>query len=165
MAEPISCEITPWYTKRMSLMTLMFVGFGLYFLYDGFIGYPKKNAIFREHETFQQIQEEKKAFLEGGKTAADWKAVVEEKGYPTQDEWIDYAADNGWPEEPPEKIKSTTDQFVCGLLRNLQPQGLTKYHLLWYRSGIVVRINVVRSGRAPQPSRPSHLRRFHSTAH
>ncbi|NCF84141.1 MAG: hypothetical protein GWQ08_01215 [Verrucomicrobiaceae bacterium] len=116
MADPISCSITPWYTKRMSLMTLMFVGFGLYFLYDGFIGYPKKNAIYDEHVKFMEIQDEKAAFLEEGNTSSDWAKVVVEKGYPKQDDWIDYAADNGWPEEPPEKRYSTTDQFFFGAL-------------------------------------------------
>lgn len=116
MADPITCSITPWYTKRMSLMSLMFVGFGLYFLYDGFIGYPKKNAIFDEHERFVAIQDEKQTFLEGGKTSSDWATVAAEKGYPTQDEWIDYAAEKGWPEEPPEKRYSTSDQFFFGAL-------------------------------------------------
>lgn len=116
MADPISCPITPWYTKRMSLMTLMFVGFGLYFLYDGFIGYPKKNAIFDEHERFVEIQDERKAFLEEGNTSSDWAKIREEKGYPQQDEWVDYALDKGFPEEPPEKRYSTTDQFFFGAL-------------------------------------------------
>ena len=100
----------------MSLMTLMFVGFGLYFLYDGFIGYPKKNKIFEEHQRFVEIQEEKEAFLADGNLRADWKALATEKGYPEQDEWIDYAATKGWPEEPPEKFHSTTDQFFFGAL-------------------------------------------------
>ncbi len=116
MADPISCPITPWYTKRMSLMTLMLVSFGLYFLYDGFIGYPKKNAIYDKHVKFMKIQEEKAALLEKGNTSSDWAKVVAEKGYPKQDEWIDYAADNGWDEEPPEKRYSTTDQFFFGAL-------------------------------------------------
>lgn len=97
-------------------MTLMFVGFGLYFLYDGFIGYPKKNKIYDAHQRFEEIQEERKTFLESGKTSADWKVIAQEKGYPDQEEWIDYAAENGWPEKPPEKRYSTTDQFVCGAL-------------------------------------------------
>lgn len=116
MADPISCSITPWYTKRMSLMTLMFVGFGLYFLYDGFIGYPKKNAVYDEHVRFTEIQDEKKAFLEEGNTSGDWDKVSADKGYPEQEEWIDYALDKGFPEEPPEKRYNTTDQFFFGAL-------------------------------------------------
>ncbi len=115
MADEITCPITPWYTKRMSLMTVMFVGFGLYFFYDGAIGYPKKNKIFKAHEEFTAIQDEKEAFLkEEGNTNVEWAEVVKEKGYPAQSEWTDYAAVNGWPEEPPEKHYSTSDQFFFG---------------------------------------------------
>lgn len=116
MAEEITCRITPWYTKRMSLMTVMFVGFGLYFFYDGFIGYPKKNKIFREHERFMKIQEEKETFLAESGTNVEWADVVEEKGYPAQSDWVGFAAENGWPEEPPEKIHTTEDQFFFGTL-------------------------------------------------
>lgn len=114
MAEQITCRVTPWYLKRMSLMTLMFVGFGLYFLYDGFIGYPKKNAIYRAHERFAAIQEEKKAFLDQGGTQVEWATVVKEEGYPEQSDWSDYAAVHGWPAEAPEKLYSTADQFFFG---------------------------------------------------
>ncbi|MFT4637390.1 MAG: hypothetical protein ACI8T1_000699 [Verrucomicrobiales bacterium] len=100
----------------MSMMTLMFVCFGLYFLYDGFVGYPKKNKIFEAHQEFVEIQEKKEAFLAEGNLNADWKALAEKEGYPEQDEWIDYAATKGWPEEPPEKFHSTTDQFFFGAL-------------------------------------------------
>lgn len=116
MADDITCSITPWYTKRMSLMTTMFVGFGLYFFYDGAIGYPKKNKIYNAHEAFVAIQDEKQAFLDEGGTNIEWAKVVEEKDYPLQTEWIDYAAVNGWPEEPPEKLYSTNDQFFFGTL-------------------------------------------------
>jgi len=116
MADDITCSITPWYTKRMSLMTTMFVGFGLYFFYDGAIGYPKKNKIYKAHEEFVAIQDQKQAFLDEGGTNIEWAKVVEENGHPPQTEWIDYAAVNGWPEEPPEKLYSTTDQFFFGTL-------------------------------------------------
>ena len=116
MAEPITCPTTPWYTKRMSLMTLIFLGFGLYFLYDGFIGYPKKNRIYDAHQRFKEIQAEKGAFLAKGNNLGQWKVVAEGKGYPEQSEWADYAHAKGWAEKPPKERESTGDQFFFGTL-------------------------------------------------
>lgn len=39
--ETISCPIGKWYFKRMSLLGLLLIGFGGWFLYDAVIGYPK----------------------------------------------------------------------------------------------------------------------------
>lgn len=39
----IVCPITRWYFRRLGLMAALFAGLGLFFLYDGAIGYPKHN--------------------------------------------------------------------------------------------------------------------------
>lgn len=39
--ESISCPIGKWYFKRMSLLGLLLIGFGCWFLYDAVVGYPK----------------------------------------------------------------------------------------------------------------------------
>ena len=96
-------------------MTLMFVGFGLYFLYDGFIGYPKKNAIYDEHVKSWKSRMRRRPFWKRATLHLIGQGSCRES-YPKQDDWIDYAADNGWPEEPPEKRYSTTDQFFFGAL-------------------------------------------------
>ncbi len=94
-------------------MTAMFVGFGLYFFYDGFIGYPKKNKRFLAHQKFEERDERKKAFEEEGGVESEWAAIAEGEGFP-EGTWEDFATEQGWPEKPPEKLYSTTDQFVCG---------------------------------------------------
>lgn len=40
----LEARLTPWYYRRMSLIFLMFFGFGCYFAYDWQVGYPKKVA-------------------------------------------------------------------------------------------------------------------------
>lgn len=41
---PLVARLTPWFWKRSLVLLAVLVGLGLYFLYDGLIGYPKKNA-------------------------------------------------------------------------------------------------------------------------
>jgi hypothetical protein len=67
---PLECRVTPWYFRRMGLMTLMLVGMATYFLYDGAMGYPKKNRKVDIHE----------AFLAGKEEGGSWESVVEELG-------------------------------------------------------------------------------------
>ena len=44
-SEQIICKVAFWYYRRMALMFLLFVGGGLWFFYDGLIGWPQKNKI------------------------------------------------------------------------------------------------------------------------
>lgn len=41
----ITCTVGKWYYKRMSLMALLLAAGGFWFLYDGVVGYGKKNVI------------------------------------------------------------------------------------------------------------------------
>ena len=56
--ETIECRVTPWYFRRMSLITLMLAAFGGWFLYDGLIGYPKKNLEAVASEAFAMARSE-----------------------------------------------------------------------------------------------------------
>jgi hypothetical protein len=67
---PFECRVTPWYFRRMGLMILMLVGMATYFLYDGVIGYPKKNLKVDIYEAFAAGKEE-------GRT---WESVLAELG-------------------------------------------------------------------------------------
>ena len=44
-SEQILCKVAFWYYRRMALMFLLFAGGGLWFFYDGLIGWPQKNKI------------------------------------------------------------------------------------------------------------------------
>ena len=98
-------------------MSLMFVAFGLYFLYDGFIGYPKKNAQFASHASFfDDLETRKAAHMEEGGTLTDWEERTVDDYVAVEEKWKAHATAQGWPEEPPEKHYSTGDQFFFGAL-------------------------------------------------
>ncbi|MEM7145509.1 MAG: hypothetical protein AAF591_10250 [Verrucomicrobiota bacterium] len=67
---PIECKVTPWYFRRMGLMTLMLVGMATYFLYDGAIGYPKKNRKADVYDAFMAAKDEEEE--------KSWEDVVTE---------------------------------------------------------------------------------------
>ena len=67
--EKIHCPIGKWYFKRMTLLGLLLLGFGCWFLYDGFIGYPKG--------AFKAVAYE--AFAAGGKEVS-WEEYSGGKG-------------------------------------------------------------------------------------
>ena len=41
-----------WFYRRIGILMLLTGGLGLYFLYDGAIGYPKKNFTVDLHDAF-----------------------------------------------------------------------------------------------------------------
>ena len=51
--EPLVCTVGKWYYKRMTLMALLLAAGGCWFLYDGVIGYGKKNIIAIAEMAFQ----------------------------------------------------------------------------------------------------------------
>ncbi len=89
MAEPATLSST--WKKRMGFIILFCVGLGLYFFYDGAIGYPKKNEAFLKH----------KELKEAGRESA-WPATAKR---------------HGWDVTPPEKLHDEGDlmgQYVFG---------------------------------------------------
>ncbi len=119
-AYPILCHVTPWYFRRMGMMAAMLAGFGLYFLYDGQVGYPKANRIADKQVWFEEVV--LKSFDEA--RAADklelWVENARRQGWPTGREgepprWVSYAAQNGWPEKPHRYTeKEIREQFWWG---------------------------------------------------
>ena len=49
----ILCKVAFWYYRRMALMFLLLTGGGLWFFYDGFIGWPEKNKIHIAKRAFE----------------------------------------------------------------------------------------------------------------
>lgn len=117
---PIICRVTPWYFRRMGMMSGMLALFGLYFIYDGMFGYPKANTIADKKAWFEDVV--LKTFDEAklaGKLD-EWVANAKAKGWPTGREgepprWVSYAAKNGWPEKPHRYTeKEIVEQFWWG---------------------------------------------------
>lgn len=119
-AYPILCYVTPWYFRRMGMMVAMLAGFGLYFLYDGQVGYPKANRIADKQVWFEE--EVLKSFDEArvaGKLDI-WVENARRQGWPTGRDgepprWVSYAAQQGWPEKPHRYTEKEIDeQFWWG---------------------------------------------------
>jgi hypothetical protein len=126
----IICRVTTWYFRRMGLLAAMLAGMGLYFLYDGRIGYPRDNKMAAEKEWYDREvigdpkspadQSYEAARKVGDDFTAEWLKMARERGWiinPDLKEprWADYAAARGWPEEPkfhsPDKIH---EQYYFG---------------------------------------------------
>ncbi len=91
----------------MGLLALMFLGMGIYFFYDGKIGYAKDNEIVTKKEWFEKevLKEYDDARLQGEEFTQSWVKMARERGWiisPNLNEprWNDYAAPYGWPEKP-----------------------------------------------------------------
>ncbi len=105
--EVIVCVIAPWYYRRMGLMAAMFLGMGLYFCYDGKVGYPKENIIAEKKAWFESdvMASYDVARSKGEVELNDWLKKARDLGHINkadlkQPRWNDYAAPFGWPSEP-----------------------------------------------------------------
>jgi len=103
----IVCAITPWYYRRMGLMAAMFLGMGLYFCYDGRIGYPKENIVAEKKAWFEKevMADYDVARNKGEAELNEWLKQARERGFINKPElkqprWDDYSAPFGWPSEP-----------------------------------------------------------------
>ena len=115
--ETILCRVTPWYYRRMGLLALMFLGMGLYFFYDGKIGYAKDNEIVARKEWFEKevLKEYDDARLQGEEFTQAWIKMARERRWivsPNLNEprWNDYAAPFGWPEKPKKHSEEEIEQ-------------------------------------------------------
>ena len=113
--DPIICRVTWWYYKRMGLMAAACVLFGLYFLYDWKIGYPKANAIAERQDHFEKVILPSYDEAQKARKLDEWMAEAEANGWPKGKEgeppkWIQYAAANGWPEKPKRFTEKEVDE-------------------------------------------------------
>jgi hypothetical protein len=107
---PIVCRLTPWYYRRMGLLAAMCLGAGLYFFYDGRVGYPKENIAAKEKEWFEsEVIEGPEGYDAAAKLGeearSEWVKAAREKGWIVsralnEPRWKDYAAPRGWAENP-----------------------------------------------------------------
>lgn len=125
--EIIVCRVTTWYYRRMGLLAAMFLGMGLYFFYDGKVGYPRDNEIAAKKEWFEDtvLSEYDAEKARGEAAAQEWvkQARVKDRedkpwiSTPTLQEprWNDYAAARNWPEKPKKhSVEEIEQQFYWG---------------------------------------------------
>ncbi|NCO37121.1 MAG: hypothetical protein GW911_19485 [Armatimonadetes bacterium] len=92
-----TAKLSHEYTRRLVIVALLLLGWGLASVYDGAVRYPEQNRRRAKFDSF----EKKKAADPGWKT-----------------KWKDYARSQGWEAEPP-KYHSSLDiemQFVMAVL-------------------------------------------------
>ena len=65
--------ISSTWRNRQLMMTVFLIGFGLWFLYDGAIGYPSKNEQFAKYEEMSNEGRE-----------AEWEAYSRKRGWPAK---------------------------------------------------------------------------------
>lgn len=111
---PIVCPLSRWFFRRMAMLALLMTGLALYFLYDGAIGYPKKNFTADLYEAF-----------DAGRSGLDWQGSgAEGKAYSDEQTaelgrahqagadgatWAGFAAGRLLPEKAPKRY--TADEI------------------------------------------------------
>jgi len=113
--ELIVCRVTRWYYRRMGLAALMCLVFGLYFLYDWKVGYPKANGIADQQDWFEKELLPSYDVAKKNGTLGEWMERAKENGWPTGKEgeppkWLQYAAMKGWPEKPKRHTQKEVDE-------------------------------------------------------
>jgi len=104
--ETIICRVTPWFYRRMGIMSVMFLFFGLYFVYDGWRGYPEENKIAEKKVWFEQTVQKAydEAKKEGAESLKAWMVKAKSEGWINDLEspprWDAYAAERSWSSEP-----------------------------------------------------------------
>jgi hypothetical protein len=90
----------------------MFLAFGAYFLWDGFVGYPRSDARWTAHARWKKYEELKS-------NPEEWAKVCAEHSWSTDapEPWEKVCADRGWTTTPPEKYLGPSkyaEQFWFG---------------------------------------------------
>lgn len=86
----MKAPVSQTWLRRQFLITFFSLAMGLWFFYDGKIGFPKKNERFLAHQTFVQANNKS---------------------------WEEYARSRGWPKRVPERLYKKADiamQYVLG---------------------------------------------------
>jgi hypothetical protein len=113
--EPIVCRVTTWYYRRMGMMAGMCVAFGLYFIYDWKVGYPKANEIADKQEWFEKVLLPSYDEAQKAGKLEEWMVKADAEGWPKgkagePPKWLQYAAVNGWPEKPKRFTQKEVDE-------------------------------------------------------
>lgn len=108
-AQTVTCPLSRWYYGRAALLIALSAGLGLYFLFDGAVGYPNKNRSVDLYEAFdaeKRGQDWQPQTDAEGSIAADHLAEIEKARQAGRDgvSWAGFAADRRLPEKAPERF-------------------------------------------------------------
>ena len=72
-SDSIVCKPTSWFLLRALAMLLMSGSLAFYFYFDATTGYPRKNAVYYLHKTFQDAGDR---FLKSDLLSDEWRAYA-----------------------------------------------------------------------------------------
>ncbi len=106
---PAEARIAPLWSKQKLFVSLFFIAVGLWFWWDGLVGYPRKNERYkawRQHEDGRSL---------------GWPAYAQSKGWAV-DEWPKYLREHNLTHKPPEVPlgpDKIIGQYVFGTITTL----------------------------------------------
>ena len=97
--------------QQKGLIPVFLLGFSLYFLWDGLIGYPRSDKRFEAHERAEKYKELKDK-------PDVWQELCKSRGWSTDAPvpWEKLCAEKKWTTEPPHKYLGRSkiiEQYVC----------------------------------------------------
>jgi hypothetical protein len=115
ITDRIECVITPWYLKRIAILSAMFALMGTWFYKDGAYTWPEENSMAAAREAYSKdVLDSYDAAVKDGSLAA-WTEAAKARdvkftadGLPTP--WAGIAAANGWPEKPKSRTPTEINQ-------------------------------------------------------
>lgn len=133
------CRPSTWFFRRIGILIALTGGLGLFFLYDGMIGYPKKNFTVDLYEAFEAARV----------TSSDSGFAYDESAYSAEQleelkkatvagreggTWAGFAADRLLSEKIPERYTEADirEQFHFAILMGVISLGIVGF-LLWHR--------------------------------
>ncbi|WP_133793292.1 hypothetical protein [Prosthecobacter fusiformis] len=128
--ETIVCRVTPWYFRRLGLMSGMLALMGLWFLYDWKYGYHAANKIADQKDWFEKVVLKGYDEAKSGGRLEQWVKETEAQGLPAgkngePPRWVSYAAEHNWPEKPHRWTdRQIRDQFWWGTCTLLVAAGV-----------------------------------------
>jgi hypothetical protein len=104
----IKASISRQFLIRMGIIALAGVGFALYCLYDGAIGYPNQRERALKYQEIQKAKDEEGNLKPLSERRAQWQAIAKEQGWPQKN-----------PGEPKTEADFTGQFWMAGLTGSL----------------------------------------------
>lgn len=130
------CPLSPWFYRRFGLAFLAVAGMSLYFLYDGKIGYPKKNLAADLHDAFVAGQSGEPVSLDEAVQTDSQRVAIEaaREAGANGSSWPAFAATRKLPGKIPHRYtaEEIREQFVFAAILGVLSLGMVAW-ILFYR--------------------------------
>lgn len=131
----VVCPLSAWFYRRFGLAFLAIAGMVLYFLYDGAIGYPKKNLAADLHDAFVAGQSGEPAPLDLSAQTERQKMAIEaaREAGANGSSWPAFAATRKLPGKVPHRYTAgeIREQFVFAAILGALSLGLVIWILMY----------------------------------